>query len=201
MFTQFTDERGTMGELDRILSEPMEDVRERERLAFDRLLADFDERVVLFGAGNLGRRALKCLRTIGVEPLAFTENGQSKWGTQVEGVPVLSPKQASELYGNSALFIVTIWSLGHFYPETREKLEHLGCKRVTSASLLRWKFADQMLPDFCQDLPHKLYEQKADVRRASALWSDELSLQEYLNQVRWRALGDQDALGKPVVEE
>jgi len=190
-----------LAELERILSEPIAQVRERERTAFDRLLADCGGKVVLFGAGNLGRKVLLCLRSIGVEPLAFADNGQAKWGTQIDGIPVMSPKDAAGKYGKSALFIVTIWSLGHFYPESRAKLEELGCTRVTSTATLRWKFADRMLPDFCQDLPHKLYEKKADVRRAAALWADDLSRQEYLNHVRWRALGDQDALGKPVAEE
>jgi len=191
----------TISELDRILSEPVALVRERERTAFDRELAECGGRVVLFGAGNLGRKALDCLRSAGVEPLAFADNGQSRWGTEVEGVPVMSPKNAAEQYGESALFIVTIWSLGHFYPETRAKLEELGCTRVTSTAALRWKFAERMLPDFCQDLPHKLYEQRAEVLRAAELWGDELSRREYLNHVRWRALGDLGALGKPVEEE
>ncbi|MGB8013050.1 MAG: FkbM family methyltransferase [Terriglobales bacterium] len=66
---------------------------------------------------------------------------------------------------------------------------------------MRWKFTDQLLPDFCQDLPHKLYERAAEVRKAASLWADDSSRREYLNQVRWRALGDQLALGSPVKEE
>lgn len=188
-------------ELERLLSEPLSSVREREKSAFDKLLADSRNRVVLFGAGNLGRRALKSLRSIGVEPLAFADNGQSKWGSQVDGVPVLSPKDAAAQHGASALFLVTIWSLGHHYRDSRAQLEGLGCTHVESTASLRWKFADQFLPDFCQDLPHKLYEQAGDVRKAATLWADDSSRQEYLNHVKWRALGDQSALSPPVTEE
>jgi FkbM family methyltransferase len=117
------------------------------------------------------------------------------------GLPVLSPKDAADQYGASALFVVTIWSLGHFYPKTREQLEGLGCAHVESTASLRWKFADRLLPDFCQDLPHKLYEQAAEVRKAGSLWADDSSRREYLNHVKWRALGDQNALGPPVKEE
>ncbi len=190
-----------ISELDRLLSEPLSSVRNRENSAFDKLLADCGNRLVLFGAGNLGRKVLRCIRSIGVEPLAFADNGQSKWGSKVDGVPVLSPKDAAAQYGASALFLVTIWSLGHFYPESRAMLEHLGCTRVESTTSLRWKFADQLLPDFCQDLPHKLYEQAAEVRKAASLWADDSSRREYLNHVKWRALGDQNALGPPVKEE
>ena len=188
-------------ELEGLLSEPLHRVRERERSAFDRLLADCGNRVVLFGAGNLGRKALACLGTIGVQPLAFADNGQSKWGTQVDDVPVLSPKDAAAQYGSSALFVVTIWSLGHFYPETRAKLESLGCTRVVPIAPLRWKFADRMLPDYCNDLPHKVYEQAGNVREAASIWSDDYSRREYLNQVKWRALGDLNALRPPVDEK
>jgi FkbM family methyltransferase len=189
-----------LSELDRLLSEPLSSVRDRERSAFDKLLAGCQNRLVLFGAGNLGRKVLQCVRSIGVEPLAFADNSQSKWGTKVDGIPVLSPKDAATRYGSSALFLVTIWSLGHSYPESRAMLERLGCTHVESTSSLRWKFADRLLPDFCQDLPHKLYEQAAEVRKAASLWADDASRREYLNHVRWRALGDQAALG-PVVKE
>jgi len=190
-----------LSELDRILSAPLSSVRDRENSAFDKLLAGCGNRLVLFGAGNLGRKVLQCVRGIGVEPLAFADNGQSKWGSYIDGVPVLSPKEAAARYGASALFLVAIWSLGHFYPESRAQLERLGCTHVESTASLRWKFADKLLPDYCQDLPHKLYEQAVEVRKAASLWADDSSRREYLNHVRWRALGDQDALGPPVSEE
>lgn len=188
-------------ELDRLLSEPQDSVRDRENSAFDKLLAGCGNRLVLFGAGSLGRKVLQCVRSIGVEPLTFADNGESKWGSHVDGVPVLSPREAAAQHGSSALFLVTIWSLGHFYPDSRAQLERLGCTHVESTASLRWKFADQLLPDYCQDLPHKLYEQAVEVRKAASLWADDSSRREYLNHVRWRALGDQNALGPPVEEK
>ncbi len=190
-----------MDELDRLLSEPLSSVHERENAAFDRLLASCGNRLVIFGAGNLGRKVVQCVRSIGIEPLAFADNGQSKWGSSVDGVPVLSPTDAAARYGASALFLVSIWSLGHYYRDSRAQLERLGCTRVESTASLRWKFADRLLPDFCQDLPHKLYEQAAEVRKAASLWADDASRREYLNHVLWRAKGDQNALGPPVEEK
>jgi FkbM family methyltransferase len=188
-------------ELDRVLSQPLSFVRDREKSAFDELLAGCGNRLVLFGAGNLGRKVLQCVRSIGVEPLAFADNSRFKWGSYVDGVSVLSPKDAAAQYGASALFLITIWSLGHFYPESRAMLERMGCTHVESTASLRWKFADRLLPDYCQDLPHKVYEQAAEVHRAASLWADDSSRREYLNHVRWRALGDQDALRPPVDEQ
>lgn len=188
-------------ELDDLLSEPLDSVRKRERCEFDRLLAGCSGRIVLFGAGNFGRKTLACLRGIGVEPLAFSDNASTKWGKQIDGLPVLSPQDASEKFGRSALFVVTIWSLGHSYCDSHAKLQSLGCAHIIGFSSLRWKFADQMLPDYCQDLPHKVYEQADEVRLAGSLWADEASRREYLNHIRWRALGDLGAISAPVSEE
>lgn len=187
--------------LDKLLREPIASVREREQSAFDGLLAGCGRRVVLFGAGNLGRKALECLRSIGVEPLAFADNSSAKWRTQASGVPVLSPGDAAKRYGSSALFVVTIWSLGHFYSETQTMLQSMGCTHVVPSESLRWKFSDQLLPDFCQDLAHKVYEQASDVRKVADFWSDDYSRAEYLKHIRWRALGDLEALSPPVEEQ
>jgi len=188
-------------QLEGLLAEPPEAVVERERTAFDKLLRACNNRLVLFGAGNFGRRALKSLRGSSIEPLAFSDNGDSKWGTKAEGVPIIAPQDAARRYGDSALFVVTIWSLGHSYLDTRIQLETLGCRNVVPSSTLRWKYSEQLLPDFSQDLPHKVYDRKDEVRAAANLWADDYSRREYLNQIRWRALGDLAALGPPDREE
>jgi FkbM family methyltransferase len=188
-------------QIDKILSEDLDSVYRREKSAFDKLLSEVDNRVVLFGAGNLGRKALRCLRSVGIEPLAFADNSQAIWGTTTEGVPVMSPSEAAEKFGRSALFVVTIWSLGHSFRQTQEQLSLWGCSHVVGSSALRWKFSEELLPDFCQDLPHKLYEQADEVRAAASLWADDYSRQEYLNHLKWRALGDLGALEPPDAEE
>jgi FkbM family methyltransferase len=188
-------------ELENLLREELDAVHERERNTFDRLLAEANGRIVLFGAGNLGRKALRCLRSIGIEPLAFADNNQARWGSETDHLAILSPEIAVSRYGDCALFVVTIWSLGHTFRETHAKLTSLGCRTVLPSSTLRWKFAAELLPDYCQDLPHKLFEQADEVRAAARLWADEESRIEYLNQVRWRALGDYACLRGPHREE
>jgi FkbM family methyltransferase len=190
-----------LSNLEAILSEPIALVKEREAQTFDQQLAERCGHVVLFGAGNLGKTALQCLRSIGVEPLAFCDSNQDRWHEVLEGVPVLSPEQAAEQYGHLALFIVTIWSKGHRYAETRAKLSRLGCERIIPTSSLRWKFADVLMPYFCQDLPHRLLQDSDRVRRAAWLWSDDKSREEYLSQVAWRVSGDCDLLSAPDREQ
>ena len=184
-----------------LLSEDTASVHRREQHAFDDLLAAVHSRIVLFGAGNLGRKALRCLRSIGVEPLAFADNNSALWGSTADGTAVLAPPEAAKRFGASALFMVTIWSRDHDFRKTREQLCALGCGRVISTSELRWKFAAELLPDYCQDLPRRVYEQKAEVTNAANLWADEPSQQEYLNQLRWRTQGDMGALAAPTAEE
>lgn len=191
----------SLRELDRLLSEPIACVLERERSAFDSLLAQKRNRVVLFGAGNLGRKVLSALRSIGVEPLAFSDNADSKWCTEIDGIAVLPPSVAVTRFGGSALFVVTIWSIGQSYMDIHTQLKALGCDMVVPTSTLRWKFADRFLPDLCQDLPHKLYQQAEHVRSAALLWSDDFTRAEYLKQIRWRARGDHRALSPPHQEE
>lgn len=176
-------------ELDRILSEPIASVVDREEKALDRLLEDCGRRVVLFGAGGLGRQTLTCLRTIGIEPLAISDSNPQLWGTRVDDIPVVAPHDAASRFGSHALFIVTIWNPFHWYSETRRRLQDLGCQRITSASPLYWRFADTFLPFYSQDLPHKVYENRASVLAAAGLWADERSRQEYLQQISWRACG------------
>ena len=60
--------------LRRIETEPPDAVRARERSAFDDLASPLGERLVLFGAGPLGKGVLAGLRKAGVEPLAFADN-------------------------------------------------------------------------------------------------------------------------------
>ena len=90
---------GTDNSLDELLAEllaePREQMAARVAHEFDRIAAPFENRVVVFGAGYLGRLAVSGLKTAGIEPLAVCDNNSSLWGTQTEGVPVLSPAQAA----------------------------------------------------------------------------------------------------------
>jgi len=122
-------------------------VRERENSAFDNLLAGSRE-----SSGAIARETwgeVQCLRSIGVEALAFADNSRSKWGSQVDGVPV-SPKMRPRIW-SSALFLIALVA-GHYYRDSRTQARSMGWAYVAHR-ILRWKFADQLLPDFCQDLP------------------------------------------------
>jgi len=172
----------------------------RERSAFDLLSGASKDLLVLFGAGNLGRKTLAGLRKFGIEPLAFVDNDARMWNTFVEGIEVLSPAEGARRHGNQATFVITIWRGEALDPmaERESQLRSLGCRYVVTFQPLFWKHAEAFLPHYAIDLPHRVHQEADDVRRAGRLWSDDASRSEYLAQLRWRLLGEFDALHSPV---
>jgi FkbM family methyltransferase len=185
-------------ELDALLSREPAAAREEERCTFDRIAGG--RPIVLMGAGGLGRRTLDGLRRRGVAPIAFADNAPSRHGTRIDGVPVLSPEEAARQFGRSAVFLVTIWGANssHRFAHSREQLRSLGCDVVSSFPPLFWKYPDELLPFYLQDLPSTLLEQRSDVARALDVWADEASRREYVAQVRFRLKADFDGLSHPV---
>lgn len=187
-------------ELEALLAEGVYGAKQREVESFDRLSGSFGSSVVLFGGGGLGRRILAGLRKHGIEPLAFADNRRAAWGSQLEGVPVMSPESAATQFRDSAVFVVAIWGAEakDRMRDRIDQLEGLGCRRVTSFGPLCWKYPDGILPHYGADLPHKVHEEAEQARAVVDLWADYASRREYVNQIRWRLLLDFDCLAAPV---
>ena len=183
-----------------LLNEPIQLVLEREKTTLEDLIREQNDRVVLFGAGNLGQKALRELRGIDIEPLAFSDNNKDRWGSTIDGCPVLSPDDVASRYGADALFIVTIWNAAHWYVETLEQLSSLGCKHVCSYSPIYWRFSERFLPFLLNDLPHKVYEDAERVLEAEQLWADQTSLETYRSHILWYATGDASRMPSRPVE-
>jgi FkbM family methyltransferase len=181
-------------QLEDLLSEPITSAMEREKSTFDELTAPF-EQIILFGAGNTGKKTLQVLRSHGIEPLAFADNAAAIWGQEIEGVRVLSPVDAAAKFGRSAVFVITILA-GNFLL-IRKQLVELSCSKVVSFLSLFWKHPLECLPYWLVDLPHRTLSQKNDVLKAFALLGDDESRREYVAQVRWRLLQDFDSLPPP----
>jgi len=192
-----------LDQLDVLLSEPRESALRRERSAFDEAAHPFGERLVLFGAGGLGRKTLDGLRKVGIEPLAFADNNPALWGKQVAGLQVLSPADAAARFGRDAVFLMTIWrAQGTDRMSDRiARVRSFGAERVIPFAPLFWKYPDVFLPHYLIELPHRVIDQAADVRAAAALWEDGASRNEFLAQVRWRLRLDFDGLPDPVAHE
>jgi FkbM family methyltransferase len=187
--------------LDRLLDESVEAAQERERTAFDQAAEPYGRRLVLFGAGNMGRRVLARLRQAGIEPLAFADNSEGSWGKVIDGLTVLRPEEAARRHGENATFVVTIYNNHHNYLDTREQLVAYGCENVVSVVPLRWKYHETFLPYYPDDLPHKVLAQGEPMRKTFSLWADEESRHEYVGQIAWRLHADFDALGVPLPDQ
>jgi FkbM family methyltransferase len=187
-------------QLQSLLCEDRASVCEREHTAFDALTAPFSNSLVLFGAGNLGRKTLAGLRRLGLEPMAFADNNPSSWNTTVDELQVLAPQDAARRYAASAAFVVTIWrgECNDRMSEIVEQLRSLGCARVVTFVPLYWKYPEIFLPHYTIDSPHKVIEQADTIREVFALWKDDASRREYLAQLRFRLLADFDGLPSPV---
>jgi FkbM family methyltransferase len=185
-------------ELDQLLSEDVSAAKARAAGAFARLAGDRSKSLVLFGAGNLGRKVLTGLRRLHIEPLAFSDNNQKLWGTQVEGIPVLSPEDAAARFRDRAAFLVTVWGAGQNVGQAdfRRQLEGLGCTTVIPFAFLYWQHPDVFLPYWAIDLPHKILEQAAKVREAFELFAEPASQTEFVQQLRWRLHLDFDAVNR-----
>jgi len=183
-------------ELRGMLGEALDDARERERALLAELAAQSDLPIVLFGAGNLGRRTLSLVRAHGRAVAAFIDNDSNLRGGVIDDVPVLSPADASARFADDGLAVVTIWRAegGHDFSVTREGLMRRGWRRVESFIPLFWGYGADALPYITIDLPTRVLEARDDVIAAAALWSDERSLREYVDQIRWRLTADFGAL-------
>ncbi len=175
----------------------------RESHAFEKLAGELGTRIVLFGAGGLGRRCLAGLRHQSIEPIAFADNNSKLWGHKVDGLTVLEPRDAARLYGASAAFVVTIWGAlsADRMSERVNKVRALGCSTVIPFAPLFWKYPESVLPHYAADLPHRVLDQRDAVLRCFDVWADEASRQEYLAQLHWRLTFDFDAMAPPRREE
>jgi FkbM family methyltransferase len=195
--------RGLRHRLDHLLRETVAQAVEREESAFDEFAGPRRNRIVLFGARKLGRKALAGLREVGIEPLAFSDNDPQTWGTSIDGVAVYSPEAAAERFGKDAVFVITIWAHGSAdtMEQRRQKLDALGCDRVVAFVPLFWKYPGTFLPHGALDLPHRVIESAAEVKRCFDILSDEPSKAGLVEQIAWRVQGDFDALSDPVADE
>jgi len=188
-------------ELDLLLGESQATALERERNTFDLMTAPFSRRLVIFGAGRLGRDALRTLRRHGWEILAFSDSESAKWGKEIDGMKVLSPHDAARGFGLTAAFVVTISARGGDFLPLCRKLLDLGCARIVPYRSLFWKYPDDCLSHLVADRPCRVLQEKKEIRAVLDLFWDDTSRREYVGQLRWRLLQDFGALPAPSGEE
>lgn len=178
-----------------LLASDADAIRAQAREAFDEFAEGRD--VVIFGAGNLGRKLADAMNEAGAAPVAFADNAERMWGTAIAGIEVCSPATAARRFAN-AVFVIAIWGAGssHRQAHTRAQLAALGITRVCSFPMLAWKY-EGVLPHYLVDWPDVAVRASDSVRECLAMWSDERSRAEFEGQLRLRLTGSFDHLSHP----
>ncbi len=175
--------------LDQLLSESLDSARARQANTLDSLIGSLEQPFALFGASHLGRKALQVLKQLGHVPGAFIDNNSAAWGSEIDGVPVMSPAQLAEReQGLLPAIICTIWS-GHIKDRMSQRLQplrELGFERIALFGHLAWCYPQHFLPHYALDLPEKVLQQADAVRRAFSLIEDAVSQQLFVDHVQWR---------------
>jgi FkbM family methyltransferase len=178
-------------DLDAILGSDWRKAVERRRSEIGRRIAGRTD-VVLFGSGYLGRHMRRDLDDLPFTPVAFVDNNSTLWGSQIDGLEVLSPDDGAARFGQSAIWLITIYTNSRVIEQCRA----LGVPWITCAEL-SWALPGPHPPSLVFGIPERLAESARDIEAAAAIWSDAESVAEYISQVRWRFLLDYEALATP----
>lgn len=168
-----------------LLEEPQSEASVRERATFLEQLRGTSGRIVIFGAGHLGRLCLRACGRAKVRVHAFCDSDHGKHGTKLEGISILSPHQAARDFGGDALFIVGIWT-GTAVESMFDRIAYLnalGCRFVVPFPALLWAYGEADLPFHSFERPSNILSNAAALNRLSTFLADDLSvevLQHYL---------------------
>jgi len=184
-------------QLDELLRETPAAARVRQQSAFDNAVSG-RRRIVIFGAGHLGRSVLRRLSGTDLQPVAFADNNPRAWGTTVDGLPVFSPQDAAQQHSHDATFVVAVWhpSRSQLMPTLLDQLRTLGCIAVPFP-LLFWRHPSAFLPYYLWDLPEHLPRHADDIKAAFELLHDDFSRQSFVTQVQLRLHADFCSIGPP----
>ena len=100
----------------------LETYRRIDKARTDIASIDAGERVIIFGAGNIGKVVLYALKGKGADVICFTDNDKWLWGKEVEGVVI---KEPDAVFGSGKDIRVIVANVDHNM-EIREQLKGYG---------------------------------------------------------------------------
>jgi FkbM family methyltransferase len=188
-------------QLESLLRETQTKACARQQDAFNEAAAG-RRRIVIFGAGRLGRSILHGIAGTDLDAVSFADNNHRAWGTIADGLPVVSPQDAANEHSQDAVFVVAIWHPSQLplMSALLDQLRTLGCRAV-AFPLLFWRHPSTFLPYFFWDLPANILQHGEDIAAAFELLCDDSSRQSYADQLQLRLRSDFDCVGAPLASD
>jgi FkbM family methyltransferase len=151
-------------------------------------------KLVLYGAGTLGRSVLKRLRAGGIEPIAFADDTPAKEGTVIDDLEILPPEQIATRFGSDVVFAVTILNPALCFLDAKKRLlERTGREALSLLALAR-AFPDALMPCLQYDRPAQILGNAPHIRRAFQILSDDRSREEFVAHLNFRLTARYDLL-------
>ena len=179
--------------LDELLREDPRQTARRVEALYSSLASPFEDKMVICGAGPLGRFVLPAVLASGIQPMAYCDNNSALWGSNIGGVPVMPPAEAVERFADRACFLTAIYNPSAVQRQLRE----LGCERIVPYPVFFWKHGRNLPAEERLELPQRILDRAIEIPAAYNLLADEKSRNEFVTQLRWRCLLDYCCLPKP----
>lgn len=145
-----------------------------------------DMPLVIYGAGTLGRRVAAAFIDRGATPVAFADADQSKHGSLVDGIRVLSANDAVQAAGPGCCAIVAVWNPhGHSFQQSAHLLRIAGCASVVPLPAVAVGLSG-LLPHFFLDDPRLLWDDRERIAIGYDSLADAASRQVFIAHLGWR---------------
>lgn len=99
------------------------------------LLKEADQ-IVLYGAGEKGRKVFEWLTDARISISGFCDNDEKKWGEYVEGVEIFSPYMLKKMVENQKNKIIYLVAAIQFPQELLDLIEHIGLFDICEVRLI-----------------------------------------------------------------
>lgn len=138
-------------------------------------------KIVLYGAGDLGHLAITLLREYGLEPKYVVDRNAGKVN-ELDGIPVISLEKVSDADKSNSLFLITICTVP--YQPIYNSLKDIGIKNIVQFYTYSYlKFPNLISNGYLFDVK----KNESSIKEVCKLLShDEISLKHYLTFLYWK---------------
>ncbi len=139
-----------------------------------------DKPIVIFGAGNLGKKVAAFLVKESKNVIAFADNNQKVQGQKVLDFKIRHPEDFTAAELKNAIWIVSIWSPGNSFAAAKKQLHSLGVNNIFHAAALMQLFPDQLLPHYHFQTPDYFIRHQREINEVYENLADEESKRQFV---------------------